>query len=54
MPRDKGLVSHVIASSDLVILRGWLANDIDHYVRWLTQGEWQLLDAPWESSARRR
>ncbi len=48
MPEDRGLASRLIASSDLVNLRGWLANDVDHYVRWLTQGEWLLLDAPWE------
>jgi RimJ/RimL family protein N-acetyltransferase len=48
MSKDKGLVSHVIASSALVILRGWLANDIDHFVRWWAHGKWQLFDAPWE------
>ena len=48
MPKDKGLASHIIASSDLVMLRRWLASDMDHYVRWWTQGEWLLLNAPWE------
>ena len=48
MSRDKGSAPRLIASGDLVNLRGWLASDVDHYVRWWTQGEWLLLDAPWE------
>jgi RimJ/RimL family protein N-acetyltransferase len=48
MPKDRGLTLRIIASSDLVILCGWQASDVDHLVRWWTQGEWLLFDAPWE------
>ena len=39
---------HTIARGERVILRGWLADDSDDFVRWLDHGEWRLLDAPWE------
>jgi RimJ/RimL family protein N-acetyltransferase len=49
--KDKNLALHIIASGDLVILRGWLVNNSDHFVRWCNQGEWRLFDAPWEGAA---
>jgi tRNA (cmo5U34)-methyltransferase len=48
MSKDKDVGLHIIAHGYLTILRGWLASDIDPFIRWLTQGEWRLLDAPWE------
>jgi RimJ/RimL family protein N-acetyltransferase len=38
----------VIASSERVVLRDRMPSDVDARVRWTTQGEWCLLDAPWE------
>jgi len=46
--KDKDAGLHIVAHGYLAILRGWLASDIDPFMRWLTQGEWRLLDAPWE------
>ena len=40
--------THIIARGDLVLLRDWLASDVDAFVRWMTHGEWRLFDAPWE------
>lgn len=51
MSKDKGLALQFITSGNLVILRGWLANDCDHFVRWWIHGEWQRFDAPWEGIA---
>lgn len=48
MSRDKDVGLHIIAHGYRVILRGWLASDVDPFIRWLTQGEWRLFDAPWE------
>lgn len=48
MSKDKDVTLHIIARGERVILRGWLANDCDHFVRWLAHGEWRLFDAPWE------
>lgn len=39
---------NVIARGEHVVLRGWLASDCDHFVRWLAQGEWKRFDAPWQ------
>ena len=41
----------LIGKGDLVILRTLIVTDRDHYLRWQTQGEWRLLDAPWEQPA---
>lgn len=48
MSEDGDLAMHVIARGERVMLRGWLADDCDHLVRWMTQGEWRHFDAPWE------
>ena len=48
MSRDKDVALRIIARGERVILRGWLANDSDYFVRWLAHGEWRLFDAPWE------
>jgi RimJ/RimL family protein N-acetyltransferase len=45
--KGKDVALLVIARGGRVLLRGWIASDIDHYVRWQTQGEWRLFDAPW-------
>ena len=47
MSKDEGAALHIIARGEQVVLRGWLASDCDHFVRWLAHGEWRLLDAPW-------
>jgi RimJ/RimL family protein N-acetyltransferase len=41
-------IMQISASSERVVLRGWLASDCDHFVRWLAHGEWRQFDAPWE------
>jgi tRNA (cmo5U34)-methyltransferase len=46
--KDKDLALPIIAHGYLAILRGWLASDVDPFIRWMTQGKWRLLDAPWE------
>jgi RimJ/RimL family protein N-acetyltransferase len=38
----------VIASGCDIILRDRLSSDVDAFIRWRTQGEWRLLDAPWQ------
>jgi RimJ/RimL family protein N-acetyltransferase len=47
MPNDKDLASHIIARSERVILRRWLASDVNQFIYWLSHGEWRLIDAPW-------
>jgi RimJ/RimL family protein N-acetyltransferase len=37
----------ILASSDLVVLRRYLASDVDHHIRWRSHGEWRFFDAPW-------
>ena len=39
MSKDKDVTLPSIARNGRVILRGWLASDIEHYLRWLGQGE---------------
>jgi tRNA (cmo5U34)-methyltransferase len=48
MSTDEHVSLPIIACGYLVILRGWLASDVDPFIRWLAHGEWRLLDAPWE------
>ena len=38
-----------IASGQSIILRDRLASDAEHHMRWLSEGQWQLYDAPWEA-----
>ena len=45
---DADVAVPIIAHGYLTILRDWLTSDIDPFIRWLTQGQWRLLDAPWE------
>lgn len=40
----------LIAQGERVNLRRWVSADIDPYLRWMTQGEWLLFDAPWEEN----
>jgi len=40
--------SEAIARGRSVLLRDRLPEDVETYLRWLTSGEWRLLDAPWE------
>ena len=47
MSQDKFEDSPVITRSDRVILRRWLASDVDQFIYWLSHGEWRLIDAPW-------
>jgi RimJ/RimL family protein N-acetyltransferase len=47
MSTDKDLASHIIARGERVILRRWLASDVDQFIYWLSHGEWRLIDAPW-------
>ena len=47
MSNDKDLASHIIARGERVILRRWLASDVDQFIYWLSHGEWRLIDAPW-------
>jgi len=46
--KDQDLALPIIAHGYRVMLRGWLASDMGPFIRWLAQGEWRLLDAPWE------
>ena len=46
---EKDTNPHVITSGSEVILRDALSSDVDSYVRWMKQGEWQQYDAPWET-----
>jgi RimJ/RimL family protein N-acetyltransferase len=47
MSEDNNQVYEIIEKGDLVMLRTLVETDRDHYIRWQTQGEWRLLDAPW-------
>jgi RimJ/RimL family protein N-acetyltransferase len=46
--RKKNSEPLIIVSSNAVILRDALFADVESYVRWMNQGEWQQYDAPWE------
>jgi len=48
MSKDKDVALPIIARGERVMLRGWLADDGDHFLCWLSRGEWLLFDAPWE------
>lgn len=48
MFEDNNQAYELIAKGELVMLRTLVETDIHHYMRWQTQGEWRLLDAPWE------
>jgi RimJ/RimL family protein N-acetyltransferase len=48
MSRDNNQEYEIIEKGDLVMLRPILATDREHWERWQIQGEWLLLDAPWE------
>jgi hypothetical protein len=50
MSKDNNQEYEIIGKGDLVMLRTLVETDRDHYYRWQTQGEWRLLDAPWEQS----
>ena len=50
MSKDKNDALNVIARGEWVMLRDWLATDVEPFVRWLAQGEWQKFDAPWETA----
>ncbi len=47
MSKDKNVTPSIIAHGDRVILRRYLASDIDDYVRWISHGEWRFFSAPW-------
>jgi RimJ/RimL family protein N-acetyltransferase len=47
MSGARDLASHIITRGERVILRRWLASDVDQFIYWLSHGEWRLLDAPW-------
>jgi len=46
--QDKDSALSITACGYYVILRDWLASDVEPFIRWLSQGEWRLFDAPWE------
>lgn len=48
MSQDRDAPLSIAACGYYVILRDWLASDVEPFIRWLSQGEWRLLDAPWE------
>jgi RimJ/RimL family protein N-acetyltransferase len=48
MLEDKDVALPIIAHGYRTILRGWLASDVDPFIRWMVRGEWRLFDAPWE------
>jgi RimJ/RimL family protein N-acetyltransferase len=50
MSKDNNQEYEIIEKGDLVMLRSIVATDREHWVRWQTQGEWLLLDAPWEQN----
>ena len=50
MSKDNKKAYELIAKGDLVMLRTITETDREHYMRWQTQGEWRLLDAPWAQS----
>ena len=37
-----------IAMSENICLRDPIPSDIDHFIHWMTHGEWRHYDAPWE------
>jgi len=41
------LAASVLALSDRVILRPYVAEDVDIYVYWISHGEWRFYSAPW-------
>ena len=47
MSKDNNPTYEIIEKGDLVMLRTLVETDRDDYMRWQTQGEWRLLDAPW-------
>ena len=47
MLKDNNQAYEIIENGDLIMLRTLVETDRDVYMRWQTQGEWQLLDAPW-------
>ena len=47
MSKDNHQEYEIIEKGDLVMLRTLVETDRDQYIRWQTQGEWRLLDAPW-------
>lgn len=38
----------ILAQTTRIMLRDMLPEDVDAFLRWQTNGEWRLLDAPWE------
>lgn len=48
MSKGNNQAYELIAKGDLVMLRTHVDTDRQHYLRWQTQGEWRLLDTPWE------
>ena len=51
MSKQNKQAYEIIEKGDLVMLRSLLPTDREHYMRWQTQGEWRLLDAPWAQKA---
>jgi RimJ/RimL family protein N-acetyltransferase len=47
MSKDNNVTTPIIARGEHVVLRKYLASDIDTYVRWISQGEWRYFNAPW-------
>ena len=39
---------NILAENNLVRLRDRLPTDVDHYLRWMTTGEWRYFDAPFD------
>jgi RimJ/RimL family protein N-acetyltransferase len=50
MSKDHNQAYELIAKGAFIMLRTLVETDRDHYMRWQTQGEWRLLDAPWAQS----
>jgi RimJ/RimL family protein N-acetyltransferase len=38
----------LIYENDQLILRDRRPSDVEHFLRWMTTGEWRYFDAPWE------
>jgi RimJ/RimL family protein N-acetyltransferase len=51
MSKENNQEYEIIGKGDLVMLRTLVKTDRDQYMRWQTQGEWRLLDAPWALEA---
>jgi RimJ/RimL family protein N-acetyltransferase len=47
MSKDEDRAQPIVARGQRVLLRPWLASDVDPFVRWLGHGEWRRFDAPW-------